>query len=108
MRHLGERAPTIDPSDAINRAKEAMGVPHPDTNPLNPTGVALVGGQVVDGKDSPYTPLPDGLTASARAALEAAELTTLEGALSLTDEELLDINGVGAATVKLLRAAQNG
>lgn len=105
---VGPREPTIDPTDAVNRAKEAGGIPHPDTNPLNPSGVALVDGQVVDGKDSPYTPLPDTLSEAAKASLEAAELMTMERVAAKTDEELLALQDVGPATLRLLREAQGG
>jgi hypothetical protein len=106
--YYGPRVPTIDPTDAVNRAKETEGIPHPDTNPLNPKGVATVNGVAVEGAESPYTPLPEGLTAAARASLEAAELTTLERVAAMTDDALLALDGVGPATVKLLRDAADG
>lgn len=95
----------LEPSDAVNRAKEGQGVPHPDTDPLNPKGIALVNGIQEGGSDSPYKPLPDTLTQAARDALEAAGYTTLERARAASDDELLALDGVGPATVKAIRDA---
>ena len=108
MGEVGARVPTIDPTDALNRAREAQGVPHADTNPLNPTGVGLVDGIAVAGSDNPYTPLPETISPAARASLEAVSLTTQEAVNAATDAQLLELSGVGPAILALLRAAGSG
>lgn len=101
--HVGQREPTITPVTAVNRAKEALGIPHAPTNPLMPNGVALVNGLPVEGRDSPYTPLPEGLTQKQLYSLEAAGLTTMERIKEATDDDLLALDGIGQATLRLLR-----
>lgn len=100
------RVPTIAPVEAVNRAKQDEGIPTKPTDPLSPNGVAEVNGQAVKGKDTPSNPLPDGLTAKARAALEAAGLTTLELAATKTDDELLALSNFGEAALTIVRDAQ--
>ena len=48
------------------------------------------------------------LSPRARAALWAAEIKTLERAVELSDDDLLALPGMGAESVKRLRAWQNG
>lgn len=98
------RVPTIQPVEAINRAKQGEGIPTAPTDPYSPNGVALVNGVPVTGQDTPYTALPAGLTLAARSALEGAGLTTLELARAQSDAELSAIDGVGPATIAALRA----
>lgn len=100
--------PPYDPRDPVNRAKRGEDVPAPSSDPENPKGVAEVNGQPgTDGGNGPQgsTPLPESLTAAARAGLEGAGLTTVELAVAKTDEELEALPGVGPATVKTLRDA---
>lgn len=108
--------PPYDPVDAINRAKRAGAIPAPETNALNPTGVAESdmnkqgNGDTVDAERQPYTTqpstaLPETINAQARASLEAAGLTTLAAAAALTDAELDGISGVGTATITAIREA---
>lgn len=102
------RVPTIAPAHAVNRAKqdEKVNVPTAPIDPQSPNGVAEVNGLAVTGSDGQTTPLPESLTASARAALEGVGLTTLELAAAKTDEELDAIEGVGPATIQAIRAAR--
>lgn len=100
--------PPYDPTDAVNRAKRGEGVPAAPSDPLNPSGVADVDGKpgTDGGNGEPKAaPLPESLTAPARAGLEAAGLTTLALAAAKTDAELDAIDGVGPATITALRAA---
>ncbi len=99
------RVPTIQPVQAVNRAKQETGVPTAPTDPQSPNGVAEVNGQAVTGQDTPSTPLPDGLTARAKASLEGQGLTTLELATAKTDAELLALPDFGEASLRVLRDA---
>lgn len=53
------------------------------------------------------TPIPTSpsspMSVRGRAALRAAGITTMEAACALSDEQLLALDGMGPATVKLLR-----
>lgn len=100
-----QRVPTIQPTHAINRAKQGLDIPTAPIDPKSPNGVALVNGKPVTGRDTPATSLPEGLTATARAALEGAGLTTLELARAKTDDELDAIEGVGPATIAAIRGS---
>ena len=100
------RVPTIQPVEAVNRAKQAEGVPTRRTDPRSPNGVATVNGKEVQGQDTPYTPLPDDLTPGAVHALEGAGWTTLEHLAAQSDDDLLALDGFGPASLKLVRAAQ--
>jgi hypothetical protein len=54
---------------------------------------------------NPGTPLPDGFPG--KKALEAAGLTSLEAVSAKTEQELVDVDGIGAATAaKILEALQ--
>lgn len=99
------RVPTIAPAVAVDRAKQALNVPTPPTDPLSPNGGAEVNGVAVEGADTPSAPLPESLTASARAALEGAALTTLQLAAARTDAELDALDGIGPATITAIRTA---
>lgn len=100
-----QRVPTIQPVQAVNRAKQEVGVPAAPTDPQSPNGVAEVNGQAVTGQDTPSTPLPESLTAPVRKALTDAGLTTLQLAAAKTDAELDAINGVAEGTIKVIREA---
>lgn len=100
-----QRVPTIQPVQAVNRAKAGEGVRTAPTDPTSPNGVATVNGQIVQGQDTPSTPLPEGLTPQALTALEGAALTTLQLAAAKTDTELDAISGIGPATIQAIRAA---
>ena len=100
------RVPTIQPVQAVNRAKTALGMPTRRTDPRSPNGVADARGAPAQGQDTPYTPLPDDLTPGAVHALEGAGWTTLEHLAAQSDDDLLALDGFGPASLKLVRAAQ--
>lgn len=101
------RVPTIAPAHAVNRAKQDpdVNLPTAPIDPQSPNGVALVNGQPVTGNDGKTTPLPEGLIAAARTALDGAGLTTLELAAAKTDAELNALDGIGPATITAIRTA---
>lgn len=99
-----QRVPTIQPVEAVNRAKQGEGVPTKPTDPYSPNGVATVNGQTVEGQDSPSTALPDSLGNATLKLLQDHGFGTVELVKAASDDALLAVDGIGETRLATIRA----
>lgn len=95
----------VQPVHAVNRGKQALGIPTPPIDATNPQGVASANGVTpTRAPDGSATPLNAELLGQGVLGLLAASgYTSAEAVQSASDADLARIKGIGEAAIEKIR-----